>query len=146
MLNELREIKSDMALLKNLSAEVSQIRESIQLPQTAVKQGLSSPGFRNYASATLNAHFLGIGPITIQDREGEQLNSSKDLHHIVFPSRQEFNEGDASTVSRAILKLLHPCYRCGSSEHFFAGCRAKAVNSSRDAYLNERGLLPRDME
>ncbi len=57
---------------------------------------------------TLNAHFLGTGPITIQDREGEQLNSSKDLHHIVFPPRQEVNKEDPSTVSRAILKIIAP--------------------------------------
>ncbi len=50
LLNEIREIKSDMALLKNLSTEGSQIRESNQLSQTAVEQGMSSPGFQNYAT------------------------------------------------------------------------------------------------
>ncbi len=57
---------------------------------------------------TLNAHSLGTGPITIQDREGEQLSSSKDLHHTVFPPRQEANEEDASTVSRVTLNIIAP--------------------------------------
>ncbi len=57
---------------------------------------------------TLNAHSLGTGPITIQDREGEQLSSSTDLHHIIFTPRprQEVNEEDASIVSRVTLKII----------------------------------------
>ncbi len=59
---------------------------------------------------TLNAHSLGTGPITIQDREGEQLSSSTDLHLIVFTPRprQEVNEEDASIVSRVTLKMITP--------------------------------------
>ncbi len=57
---------------------------------------------------TLNAHSLGIFPITIQDREGEQFSSSKDLNHTIFPPRHEVNEEDASTVSRVTLTIIAP--------------------------------------
>lgn len=148
LLNELREIKSDMALLKNLSAEVSQIRESIQLPQTAVEQGLSSPGFRNYGPATHpECPFPGYWPNYNTGQRGRtaQFQQGFAPHRLSTQTRSQrrrcFNCQQSDTES-----YCTHCYRCGSSEHFFAGCRARAVNSSRDAYLNERGLLPRDRE
>ncbi|KAI2647357.1 Chaperone protein ClpB [Labeo rohita] len=69
LLNELREIKSDMALLKNLSAEVSQIRESIQLPQTAAEQGLSSPVINEEDASTVSRVTLTIIAPTAIDVE-----------------------------------------------------------------------------
>ncbi len=137
-----------MALLKNLSAEVSQIRESIQLSQTAVEQGLSSPGFRNYASATHpECPSPWYWPHYNPGQRGRtaQFQQGFAPHRLSTQTRSQqrrcFNCQQSDTEN-----YCTHCYRYGSSEHFFAGCRARAVNSSRDAYLNERGLLPRDME
>ena len=44
LLNELKELRSDMAILKNLGAEVAQIRESIRQPQPAQTQYLTRSG------------------------------------------------------------------------------------------------------
>ncbi len=137
-----------MALLKNLSAEVSQIRESIQLSQTAVEQGLSSPGFRNYASATHpECPFPGYWPHYNPGQRGRTAQFQQEFapHRLSTQTRSQrrrcFNCQQSDTEN-----YCTHCYRYGSSEHLFAGCRARAVNSSRDAYLNERGLLPWDME
>lgn len=148
LLNELREIRSDMALLKNLSAEVSQIRESIQLPQTYTEQSLASPRRQSSASFNqLDQMAAGYWP----SRGMEQRYRTAQFQQRFAPQRHFFQ-------NRSRLRMCFNCqqsdtdnycthcYRCGSSEHFHAGCRARSADPPGGANLNERGSLPRDRE
>lgn len=62
-----------MALLKNLGAEVAQIRESIQQPNPAQTQYTPLP--------SSSIHHKAAGLPQDQDKEEKQLNMSKGLHH-----------------------------------------------------------------
>lgn len=44
------------------------------------------------------------------------------------------------------MELCTHCYRCGSNEHFLAGCKERGTRTQRRVQLNEDGLPPRDRE
>lgn len=146
LLNELREIKSDMALLKNLSAEVSQIRESIQLPQASAAQNLSSPGLQDDIPA--NQFKYSSPPYWPKYSPGQRESTAQfqqgfaPQRHFMQPRGQP--RRCLNCQQSEIDTYCTHCYRCGSSEHFLAGCRARTTNSPRDDRLNEGGLLPWD--
>lgn len=146
LLNEIREIKSDVALLKNLSAEVSQIRESIQLPQASAAQNLSTPGLQNNIPAnqieySSPAYWPKYSPGQ-RGRTAQFQQGFAPQRHFMQP-RSRPRRCLNCQQSETDMYCTH-CYRCGSSEHFLAGCRVRTPNLARDGNLNEGGLLPWD--
>lgn len=156
VLSDLKEIKADIVLLKDLKAEVSQIRESIHKTETAPKPyttretgdyGAGShpayvqPEFHQPRGPVLEHRAAGgprfmTGSAQFQQRFAPQRYPMPRPRPRCFVCQQQGEE-----------YCLH-CYRCGSSEHFRAGCRGYRgqFNTVRERPLNEDRLPPRDRE
>lgn len=184
LMDELKGIKADIALLKNLSTEVCQIRESIQNPQMTSTQNSATPGTLN-SPAVCQFDYVPTGswrdsgtresmafsqnmstpsphsspaaypydhmPTGFWRDSGRGRGGTAQFQQGYAPQRYPLpsNRGRIRRCSRCQQSgsndLCTHCYACGSSEHYFAGCRARGVNSTRTP-LNERGLPPRDRE
>ncbi|GAA6076095.1 uncharacterized protein LOC117545882 [Tachysurus ichikawai] len=125
-----------MALLKDLSVEVSQIKESIRQPKVMSTQC----------------------PTHVRDQAGMQPPQSLyptpsymqpyDRRRGAFQWQQWLPDSRkclACQQSGLDVYCIH-CYRCGSSDHFLAGCRARGPMMYRDQSLNWTGSPPRDRE
>lgn len=180
LMDELKEIKADIALLKNLSTEVCQIRETIQHPQMTSTQNLSTPSTLN-SPAVCQFDYVPTGFWRDSGtRESLALpqnvsapsphNSTAAYPYDYMPTGSGRGRGGTAQFQQGYAPQRYPlpstrgrmrrcprcqqsdsndlcthCYVCGSSEHYFAGCRARGVNPARTP-LNERGLPPRDRE
>lgn len=118
VLSQLEEIKTQMAALKDLTAEVSQIRESIQQPHYMPSQNPPAGG----ADST----------------PGPQFPSQPKSQFLSIKSWMNFS----CQQSGAEDYCTH-CFRCGSSKHFLAGCRAR---ERRQLPLNGERSFTRDRE
>ena len=148
VLNELKEMRSDMAFLKNLSAEVAQIRESIRQPNPTQPQYLASPvtqeripppQFQNAPQR----YWPPPGPGRRGDTAQYQQNV---LPQHQYPALNRARLRKCNGCQQSGSEYCTHCYRCGSSEHFFAGCRVRGTRPENDVPLNGRGLPPRDGE
>jgi len=153
VLSQLEEIKSEMALLKGLKAEVSHLRESMQQPQHMPRQPLPVGG----ADGTSALQFSGQ---QVQDpAQGYWFNTDPRHRGGTVQYQQRFvpqhsfpqsNRGQRRKCfgcqqSGAEDYCTH-CYRCGSSEHFLAGCRARGQRQFGSESLNGGRSLARDRE
>lgn len=76
--------------------------------------------------------------------------------YVATPQSQYFQPYRQSRLSRPrqcfhcqqarSMELCTHCYRCGSNEHFLAGCKERGNRTQRRVQLNEDGLPPRDRE
>lgn len=116
LLSQLEEMRSEMALLKDRKAEVSQIRESMQPPQCMPRQ-----------------HPAAGGPdgTSAQQFPSQQMQDMRRCYGC-----QQHGAEDYCTH----------CYRCGSSKHFLAGCRARGQRQFGGHPLNRERSLARDRE
>lgn len=153
VLSQLEEIKSEMALLKDLKAEVSHIRESMQQPQQMPRQPLSAGGADGASGLQLSGqqvldpaqgYWFTAGP---RHRGGTAQYQQRFAPQPSFPSsnRGQRRKCFGCQQSGAEDYCTH-CYRCGSSEHFLAGCRARGQRQFGDESLNGGRSLARDRE
>ncbi len=145
ILSELKELRSDMALLKDLSVEVSQIKESIQQPQIMSTQ--CSPYVRDQTSMQ-PPQSLYPPPRYLQpyDRRRGSFQQQQWLPAQRYhPPQVNLRKCLACQQSGLDVYCTH-CYRCGSSDHFLAGCRVRGPMMYRDQSLNETGSQPQDRE
>lgn len=144
LLSEIKEMRSEMVLLKDLQAEVLQIRETMQ-KSTATAQITTSGGPENhYPAPTFTSH------------PSHQLDPSSTHHYYpqrpraalqpyypmssLAPRRGTAQFQQRFAPQRYYMPRTQPrcyvciqtgeefcqhCFRCGSSEHFRAGCRAQ---------------------
>lgn len=148
VLNELKEIRSNMAVLKNLGAEVAQIRESIRQPSSTQPQYLASPTAQECIPAP-QFHFppQSFWPPPGPGRRGDTAQYQQRFapqHHYSAPNRARLRK--CSGCHQSGQEYCTHCFRCGSNEHYLAGCKMRDNRKDRDGPLNERGLPPRDRE
>lgn len=148
ILNELKEMRSDMALLKNLSAEVAQIRESIRLPNQVQTQYPSPPVVQECMSASQFQHppqnyWPPPGPGQRGDTAQYQQRYAPQRQ---YPATTRAQPRKCIGCQQSGREYCTHCYRCGSGEHFLAGCRVRGTKQDVDSSLNERRLPPRDRE
>ena len=173
LLSELKEMRSEMVLLKDLRAEVSQIRETMQKSTATAKPSSGgpedyypAPTFTPHLSYQLDPSAHHFYPqhssAALQQRPGAALQP---YHQHQAPNLAPFG-GPAQFQQRfapqryrtprpqprcysciqAGEEYCQHCFRCGSSEHFKAGCKAqRPVKPVRGNSLNEKGSLQRDM-
>ena len=146
VLSQLKEIRSEMALLKDLRAEVSQIRESIQ--QQPPAQGPDPTSVQQFPGQQRQGlpqgHWFTPGPG--HREENAQYHQSFDTQRSVPPPNRGRMRRCFGCQQRGIEHYCTHCYRCGSSEHFLAGCRAPGQRQVGYNPLNGEGSLARDRE
>lgn len=170
LLTELKELRSDMMMLKDLKIEVAHIRESIQKPTQGHQQYLpagreqdSMPAYHpmhipsqyppmtrehenmpayNHQPGPTQGHWSAQGPRPMRETAQFQQRFAP----------QRFYPGPRArpicvNCRQNGVEYCQHCYNCGSSEHFRAGCRMyREPRSNREGPLNEERPLPRDRE
>lgn len=147
VLSELKELRTDVASLKTLSAEIAHIRESLQQPTFASPQCTvpTQRAFdREMVQGPVQPYWASPG--------ANPTNLSTQFQHQYMPrqyyapnSRPQARKCFSCQQQRTEDRCMH-CFRCGSSEHFQAGCRIRGIKPSRESSLNGERLLPRDRE
>lgn len=143
VLNELKELRSDMALLKNIGAEVAQIRESIRQPSPAQTQHVAAQEY--LPPPQFQYPPQSVWPPPGPGRRGETAQYQQRFApqpHYRAPNRARLRKCIGCQQSES--EYCTHCYRCGSDEHFLAGCKVRGTRQDKDGPLNERGLPPRD--
>ena len=146
VLNELKAMRSDMALLKTLSAEVAQIKESIRQPSPMPVQTPSPPVMQEYTPAPQFQqpspnHWLPPGPGVRGHTAPYQQRFARQRYYQQSPRVQQ--RKCVGCQQNSVEYCTH-CYRCGSEEHYLAGCRFRETRPER--HLNEQRLPPWDRE
>lgn len=151
VLSQLEEMRSEMALLKDLKAEVSQIRESMQQytprqhPPAGGLDGTSVQQFPGQQRQDLpQGYWFTPGP----GQRGETAQYQQKFapqRSFPPPNRGRMRRCFGCQQRGAEDYCMH-CYRCGSSEHFLAGCRARGQRQFGDDTLNGERSLARDRE
>lgn len=160
LLSEIKEIRSDMVLLKDLRAEVSHIRETIQKsipeppqypppnrepekmsvpfsvfapPQPSFKTEQNSMQF--YAQqppATVQKYRPAFGPGPVRETAQFQQRFAPQRYYPASRPRPR-----CFACIQAGEEYCQHCIGCGSSEHFRAGCKAQRLTKpAREGPLN----------
>lgn len=192
VVSQLEGMRSEMALLRDLKAEVSQIRESMQqhqqqpqqlqytIPQSQPPPQYSSQQFQPQLPYTQLSqpqcisppHLLQSqytpqqSPMQLQDQQMQNLSQRYWLppgpeqqrranqYQQRFVPQRSFpppNRGRMKKCfncqQRGTDDFCTHCFRCGSSEHYLAGCRVRAQQRQFGGEsLNEERPLARDGE
>lgn len=168
VLSELKEIKADIVLLKDLKAEVSQIRESIHKTETTPKlypsanketdygapnhTSYSQPQFAAFSKDSSTSFHQPSGPVQEYRAVGgpRVMTGAAQFQQRFAPQRYPMSRPRPRCYmcQQRGEEYCQHCYRCGSSEHFRAGCRGYRVSPGavRESPLNEERLPPRDRE
>lgn len=147
VLSELKELRTDVASLKTLSVEIAHIRESLQQPAFASPQcPIPTPRTSDREIVQCPVQPYWASPGTNQTRVNTQFQPQYMPRRYYAPTthsqaRKCFNCQQQRTEDRC----TH-CFRCGSGEHFQAGCRIRGIKPSIESPLNGKRLLPRDRE
>lgn len=122
ILSELKEMRSDMALLNDLSVEVSQIKESIRQPHIMSTQ--CPTNVRDQTSMQpLQTPYPPPYYLQPYDRRRGSFQLQQWLPAQRYhPPPVHLRKCLACQQSGLDVYCTH-CYRCGSSGHFLAGCR-----------------------
>lgn len=154
VLSQLAEMRSEMAMLKDLKAEVSQIRESMQQSQYMPRQYPPAGGTDGTSVLQVlpgqqmqdlpQGYWFTPGP---GQRRGTAQYQQRFAPQRSFPpsNRGRMRKCFGCQQRGAEEYCMH-CYRCGSSDHFLAGCRARGQRRFGGDPLNGEGLLARDRE
>lgn len=161
LLSEIKEMCSDMVLLKDLKAEISQIRETIQKststppqypPSSREPENVSAhypvfshsqfppykaestvmPFYPQQPPAAAHEYRPSFGPGRVRNTAQFQQGFAPQRH---YPTPRP-NPRCFSCIQAGEEYCQH-CFKCGSSEHFRAGCRAqRPVGPPRQSPLN----------
>lgn len=149
MLSELKGLKAEMALLKDLKTEMVQIRETIQ--RTGHPTGWNSP-VNMEMDCEAAKHPMNFqpqfAPWNIENTAALHQNGRivPDYRggacHMPRPRPRCFG------CQQRGEKYCQHCYMCGTDDHFLAGCRRYQGQPDmvREAPLNGEQLPPRDRE
>ncbi len=145
ILSELKEMRTEMALLKDLSVEVSQIKESIRQPQIMPTQCSTRVRDQTVMSPSQSA-YPPQSYVQPYGSRGEAFQRQQwALAQRYHPPSTRVRKCLACQQSGLDVYCTH-CYKCGSSDHFLAGCRARGPAMYREQSLNETGSRLRDEE
>lgn len=142
LLTEIQELKTGVASLKGLRAEIAEIKETLQ--QTRFQpQPYAPPAVRPDRAPQppalpqqyYNSYSQSQAPTSIQPQYGPNQYANRPVR----APRRCFGCQQTGANERC----TH-CYRCGSGEHFQAGCKSRGMRQPREAPLNGEGLPPRD--
>lgn len=192
ILSELQEMKANMTLLKDLKAEVSSIKESMQQPSFQQLQlhpnppsgldgispqltsGYNDPPLTHRAAPAPAAQQGYLQPPAMQHMY-PQISAAQHsypqvpaaeygypraptVQHSYPPPNQRYdNQHSHPTATLRYRRRCYGCqqenledcthcFRCGSSEHFSAGCRMRRSGHLRGGPLNGQGLPQRGRE
>lgn len=162
LLSEIKDMRSEMVILKDLRAEVSQIRETMQrstAPAQPVTNGgpvdhyaaptftpyqqyqldpsaqpfymQHSPAVQQRPQAALQPYYPTPGPAPMRGTAQFQQRFAPQRHYMPRPQPR------CSFCVEAGEEYCQHCFRCGSTEHFRAGCKApKPIKPARGMPLN----------
>lgn len=141
-LTEIQELKVGVASLKGLSAEIAQIKETLQhgrfQPQPYTPPA-GRPDREPQRPVSTQQYYSSYSqpqtPVPIPPQYGPGQYPSRSN----YAPRRCFVCQQTGTNERC----MH-CYRCGSREHFQAGCKDRGIRPSRETHLNGKRLPPRD--
>ena len=161
LLSEIKEMRSDMVLLKDLKAEVSQIRETIQRSRPAPPQypqpsrepanmpapypvflppqpphcnneSDPMPFYQQQPPTAVQEYRPAFGPGLTRETTQFQQRFAPQRFYPAPRSRPR-----CFFCMQAGEEYCQHCFRCGSSEHFRAGCKAqRPVEPARKSPLN----------
>ena len=142
LLTEIQELKTGVASLKGLSAEIAQIKETLH--QTRFQpQSYAPPAVRPdrdpQPSVSPQQYYSSYNQPQTSAPMRPQYGPNQYTNHSVRAPRRCF----VCQQTGANERCMH-CYRCGSGEHFQAGCKIRGIRPSREAPLNREWLPPRD--
>ncbi|KAJ0022376.1 hypothetical protein NQD34_009866 [Periophthalmus magnuspinnatus] len=124
LFTELAELKTGVASLKGLSAEIAQIKETLQQPVSSL-QSYAPPPVMHYDRDPQRQFHSHQGP-----RQRSQPSQYQALHYSNRLARRE-RMCHVCQQTGANERCTH-CYLCGSGEHFQAGCRNRGMRPSRE--------------
>lgn len=153
-----------MVLLKGLKAEVSQIREAVQMSAATAQPICEKPRTTTQRRPSRPTHctsWIHLLRNTALSNAPKQLFKCTN-QHLTWPRREALSSSSSGLhLSGPCYRMPHPkprcyswiqtgeefcqpCFRCGSSEHFRSGCRAqRPVKPVRGNPLNWKGSLHR---
>lgn len=139
LLSEIKEIRSDMVLLKGLRAEVSQIIETIQKSAPATSQPSSFQAehkgmqfYHQQPPATVQEYQPALGPGHVRETAQFQQRFAPQRYYSAPRPRPR-----CFACIQSGEEYCQHCFRCGSSEHFRAGCKAqRLIKPARESPLN----------
>lgn len=134
LLTELAELKTGVASLKGLSAEIAQIKETLQQP-VAGPQSYAPPPVMQYDRDQQYYSFQGPSQRPPPPQYPVQ-------HYTGSPARRE--RRCHICQQNGVNERCTHCYLCGSREHFQAGCRSRGMRPYKEKHLNQQWLPPRD--
>ncbi|CAL8297038.1 unnamed protein product [Lota lota] len=141
-----------MALLKDLKTEVSQIREHMQQPQYTPRQHPPAEQPDVLSIQQFLGQQMQDPPQGYWSTPGPGQRGGTAPYQQKFAPQHSFpppNRGRIRTCfcqPRGAENYCTHCYRCGSSEHFLAGCRARGQRQFGGDPLNGEGLPSQDSE
>lgn len=145
LLTELAELKTGVASLKGLSAEIAQIKETLQQPMfqsppcVYAPPPVRRPDRDPQPPVSQQQYYSNYSQPQAPDSAQHQYAPNLYTNRSAQAPRRCFVCQQARTDARC----TH-CFRCGSGEHFQAGCKIRGVRPSREAPLNGEGLPLRD--
>lgn len=144
-------MRSNIALLSDLKAEVSQIKEFIQKPQCSPVQ------HPNQVEVPQNGVIrqMTVPPPPQVPPAGQWSTPGYDNHtqysHMfttqpLFPPPAPWRRSKCFACQQSNNEDCKHCFRCGSNEHYSASCRMRGPRQFRGGSLNGQGSLQRDRE
>lgn len=142
ILSELQEMKANMSLLKDLKAEVASIKESMQQPSYPPRQPPDPvPPPVHYGQP--QRHWSAPAPAA---RHGYLPSNQRYVSQRYLPTPAPRRRRRCYACEQENVEDCIHCFRCGSNEHFAAGCRMSRSGQFRGDTLNGQGPPPRGRE
>lgn len=151
ILSELQEMKANMSLLKDLKAEVASIKESMQQsaylprqhPDPAYAPDCAPHQLAPVHHGPTQRHWVAPAP-------GAQHGYPQPNHRFAnqrpLPTPAPLRRRRCYACEQENTEDCTHCFRCGSNEHFSAGCRVSRPGQFRESALNGQGSPQRGRE
>lgn len=151
ILSELQEMKANMSLLKDLKAEVASIKESMQQPSYQPRQHPDpafAPDCAPHQLAPVHhgppqRYWAAPAPAAPQ---GYPQPNQRFANQRPLPTPAPRRRRRCYACEQENAEDCIHCFRCGSNEHFSAGCRMGRSGQFRGSALNGQGLPQRGRE
>lgn len=151
ILSELQEMRANMSLLKDLKAEVASIKESMQQPSYPPRQHPDPalpPDCTTHQLAPVHhgppqRHWAAPAPVA---QHGYLQLNQRFANQRPLPTPAPRRRRRCYTCEQGNVEDCSHWFRCGSNEHFAAGCRMGRSGQFRGSALNGPGLPQRGRE